>query len=107
MTARHHVRDASLPAGVGIVVNVQSDVSVTIAAVRELRRAWVSVDGVVPGLVVGIDVDPDNDAARGVVTGARRAALPSGDHVELILTNDRGLMCRLMWANTQPFHVKD
>lgn len=140
-----------LPATVGVLVNAQSDVSVTIlapelraagtsdrplvvdasrlfigepaeepvdvlaalsrtahgiAAVRELRRAWVSIDGAEPGLVVGVDLDPDNDDVRAVVTAALRDGLPADAVVEMLFANDRSPVIDWMWSNTEPFHVK-
>lgn len=141
-----------LPPGVGVLLNAQTDLSITIpagelagtgtsgapvavdasrlfigepaeepvetlaalsrtahgiAAVRELRRAWVSVDGAEPGLMVGVDLDPDNDAVRAVVTSALREGLPPEAVTDLLFTNDRSRVIDWMWANTEPFHVKD
>lgn len=140
-----------LPPGVGVLVNAQSEVSITIpaadlqrtgasdaplvvdasrlfigepaeepvevlaalsrtahgiASVRELRRAWVSVDGAEPGLMVGVDLDPDNDAVRAVVTSSLRGGLPPGAVTELVFANDRSPVIDWMWSNTEPFHVK-
>ncbi|MET0930198.1 MAG: enhanced serine sensitivity protein SseB C-terminal domain-containing protein [Aeromicrobium sp.] len=140
-----------LPPGFGVLVNPQSDVSITIApadleagraggdplvvdasrlfigepaeepvdvlaalsrtahgiaAVRELRRAWVSVDGAEPGLMVGVDLDPDNEDVRLVVTSALRDGLPADAVVELQFANDRGPVIDWMWANAEPFHAK-
>jgi hypothetical protein len=140
-----------LPPGVGVLLNAQTDFSVTIpageldgtrtggapvavdasrffigepaeepvevlaalsrtahgiAAVRELRRAWVSVDGAEPGLMVGVDLDPDNDAVRTVVTSALREGLPPEVATDLLFANDRSPVIDWMWANTEPFHMK-
>lgn len=78
-----------------------------IAAVRELRRAWVSVDGAAPGLVVGVDIDPDNDDVRLVVLDTLRRATPADSVVDLVFANDRGAVIEWMWANTETFYVDE
>jgi hypothetical protein len=88
------------------VLNALSRTAHGIGEVREMRRAWVSVDGAEPGLMIGVDLDPDNDAARAAVMNALRDGLPSEVVTDLLFANDRSPIIDWMWSNTEPFHVK-
>jgi hypothetical protein len=76
-------------------------------AVRSARRCWAAVDQNEPGLVLGVDVDPDSeDVRRGVLAGVRLAAASSGypASVDVVFANDRDALTQWMQEHTAPFH---
>lgn len=77
-------------------------------AVREVRRAWVAIDDDPPGLVLGIDIDPDSPEVRRVVTEAVRSAAPPVDYsIDVAFSNDGGPIVEWMWASGQPVAAGD
>jgi hypothetical protein len=76
-------------------------------AVRFARRCWAAVDDNEPGLVLGVDVDPDSDDVRSSVLAAvRRAATTSAypASVDVVFANDRDALTQWMHENAPPFH---
>jgi hypothetical protein len=76
--------------------------------VHEARRAWAVVGEGHPGLVVGVDLDPDGTRARHAVLAAVRdvvghssAAFP----VDVVFTSDGGPLVEWMLSNTDPFYA--
>ena len=78
-----------------------------VPAVREARRVWAAVDGSAPGLVIGIEADPDDAGARraavAAVAGAR-VAVPVAFSVNVVFVRDRGEFVAWMAENTAPFY---
>jgi hypothetical protein len=78
-----------------------------LGSVREMRRAWAAVGDNRPGLVVGVDLDPDNEPTRQTVLAAVREAAVSRQTdyaVDVVFVNDRGPLVEWMWENADPFH---
>lgn len=79
----------------------------TVLAVRDARRVWAQVDDDAPGLVIGIDVDPDNADTRldavAAVGSAQRAASPEFA-VDVVFSNDRSEFTAWMTENAAPFY---
>jgi hypothetical protein len=76
-------------------------------AVRAARRCWAAVDDNEPGLVLGVDIDPDSEEVRGaVLASVRRAASTSAypGSVDVVFANDRDALTQWMHENVQPFH---
>ena len=76
-------------------------------AVRSARRCWAAVDDNEPGLVLGVDVDPDSQEVRSSVLAAvRRAASTSAypASVDVVFANDRDALTEWMQQHTSPFH---
>jgi hypothetical protein len=78
-----------------------------VPAVREARRVWAQIGESAPGLVVGLDVDPDNpdvrESAVSVVGSAHRSA-HSDFTVDVVFAHDRNDFTEWMNANTAPFY---
>lgn len=76
-------------------------------AVRSARRCWAAVGESRPGLVIGLDVDPDNeqtragalDAVGGVAEGSA-GSFP----VDVVFENDRDEFTTWMNAHVEPFY---
>jgi type III secretion system (T3SS) SseB-like protein len=76
-------------------------------AVRAARRAWAVIGDGSPGLVLGLDIDPDNDEVRqGALDAVRRVvgAEPAGYPVDVVFDNDRGPLVEWMHDHAEPFH---
>ncbi len=77
------------------------------SAVRAARRAWAVIGDGSPGLVLGLDLDPDTDAARqGALDAVRRVvgAEPTGYAVDVVFDNDQGPLVAWMHDHALPFH---
>jgi hypothetical protein len=78
-----------------------------VPAVREARRVWAVIDDGAPGLVVGIDLDPDAPGARragfAAVAGAQVTAL-AGFSVNVAFVQDQGELVAWMATNAAPFY---
>jgi hypothetical protein len=77
-------------------------------AVREARRAWAAVGENTPGLVLSLDVDPDNKDVRQAVLDRTRAVV--NEHqvafaVDVVFSNDRTAMTSWMQSNVGPFYT--
>jgi hypothetical protein len=80
-----------------------------VAAVREARRVWAQVDDGAPGLVIGIDIDPDTPAARGDAVAAVGAAYDAeviGFDVHVVFRHDQSEFIAWMAENAPPFYVR-
>jgi hypothetical protein len=78
-----------------------------VRAVREARRVWVQIGEGVPGLVVGLDVDPDNpDVRESAVSavGTAHRGVPSSFAVDVVFVHDRNDFTEWMNANAAPFY---
>lgn len=76
--------------------------------VRSARRAWAAVDDQAPGLVIGVDVDPDSpDTRASVVDAIGRTARSLGTPftVDAVFTNDRDSFTEWMQSETRPFYT--
>lgn len=76
-------------------------------AVREARRAWAAVGENSPGLVLGLDIDPDNDDVRRAVLDGTRSVVdrrPVTFTVDVVFSNDRTAMTEWMQSNVTPFY---
>lgn len=81
----------------------------TVPAVRAARRAWAAVGDSRPGLVVAVDVDPDNSSTRDAVLEAvRRAAgsSPTDFPVDVVFDNDRDVFVQWMHEHAEPFYQR-
>ena len=77
-----------------------------VPAVREARRVWVVIDDGAPGLVIGIDVEPDQASVRrDALSAVARAqiAAPVRFLVGAVFVQDRGLLAAWMAENAIPF----
>jgi len=75
--------------------------------VTAARRCWAAAGESLPGVVLGIDVDPDNPDARDSVVQAVRRAARASDYdgtVDVVFANDRDAFTEWMLANTEPFY---
>lgn len=78
----------------------------TVSAVREARRVWVLIDDGAPGLVIGIDVEPDQAGARRdalSAVGRAQTASPVPFPVGVVFAQDRGELVAWMAENATPF----
>ena len=76
-------------------------------AVRAARRAWAVIGDGSPGLVLGLDIDPDNDEVRQRALDAVRrvvGAAPAGYPVDVVFDNDQGPLVEWMHDHAVPFH---
>jgi hypothetical protein len=81
---------------------------VAVPAVRSARRCWAAVGENRPGLVIGLDVDPDNQHTRAAALDTVRAAADAaaGDFpVDVVFENDGDEFTGWMAAHVQPFFV--
>jgi hypothetical protein len=79
-----------------------------VPAARAARRCWAQVDDDRPGLVVGLDVDPDNPPAREAALSAVHAALDAAAPdfaVDVVFSSERDGFTEWMSANAEPFFV--
>ena len=79
-----------------------------VPAVRAARRAWAVVGEGRPGLVLGLDVDPDSPEVRGQALEAVRRAVGTGAAdfpVDVVFDNDRGPLVEWMHEHAEPFHT--
>jgi len=78
-----------------------------VPAVREARRVWAQIGDSDPGLVVGLDVDPDNpdvrDSAVSAV-GAAHRGVHSDFAVDVVFAHDRNDFTEWMNESTAPFY---
>lgn len=76
--------------------------------VRSAHRAWASVDDQAPGLVVGIDLDPDSPDTRASVVdaiGRTARSLETPFTVDAVFMNDRDTFTSWMQDETAPFYA--
>lgn len=76
-------------------------------AVRSARRCWAAVGESRPGLVIGLDVDPDNQQTRTSALDAVRAVADgtAGSFpVDVVFENDRDEFTAWMHAHVEPFY---
>lgn len=77
-----------------------------VPAVRGARRVWVMIDDGQPGLVIGIDVEPDDANSRSdamaAVAGAHPAT-PVGFPLGVVFAPDGGELVAWMAENAVPF----
>jgi hypothetical protein len=77
-----------------------------LTGVREARRCWAQVGDADPGLVIGVDVDPDNPDTRAAVVraiGAVTGHSPEEFAVNVVFTNDHDVFTQWMAQNAEPF----
>lgn len=78
-----------------------------VPAVRELRRAWAAVGEADPGLVVGVDLDPDNQQTREAAMAEVRSAVAAQSTsftVDVVFASDRDSMMEWMTQHAEPFY---
>jgi len=78
-----------------------------VPAVREARRVWAQIGGSAPGLVVGLDVDPDNPDVRHAAVsavGAAHRSVHSDFAVDVVFAHDRNDFTEWMNTNAAPFY---
>jgi hypothetical protein len=78
-----------------------------VSAVRSLSRCWAQTGAEPPGLVLGVDLDPDTAAARAEVTGAVGVVwseVRPGFTVDVVFEGDGGVLATWMLQNVEPFH---
>ncbi len=77
-------------------------------AVRSARRCWAAVNDEPPGLVIGVDVDPDLPDTRQRVRSAVRACV-AREHpastVDLVFTSDRDDFTVWMQQHAEAFYA--
>ena len=80
----------------------------SVLAVVDARRCWAQVEGREPGLVIGLDIEPDNPPVREIalaaVGGVVRAA--SASDIDVVFSNDRDAFTDWMARNAEPFYVR-
>lgn len=79
-----------------------------VPSVRAARRAWAAVGEQEPGLVIGIDLDPDSpDTRRAAVETIGQAARDNETDftVDAVFTNDRDEFTTWMQDEAEPFYV--
>ncbi len=77
-----------------------------VPAVREARRVWVVIDDGAPGLVIGIEAEPDQASVRrDALSAVARAqiAAPTQFPVGVVFAQDRGELAAWMAENAVPF----
>jgi hypothetical protein len=78
-----------------------------IPEVRALSRCWAQLGDQAPGLVLGVDLDPDGPDARAAVLraidGARATQHPDFT-VDIAFWSDGGAFVDWMQQNVKPFH---
>jgi hypothetical protein len=85
-----------------------SDAYAGLPAIRAARRCWAAVNDEQPGLVVGIDLDPDTPDTRSIVqqaTSSTVSTLAPSFVVDLVFTTDRDEFTNWMIDNSPPFHT--
>ena len=76
-------------------------------AVRSLSRCWAQSGQQPPGLIVGVDLDPDDHDGRAAVVDAVSNAVTAGHPdftVDVVFASDGGTFARWMSENVPPFH---
>ena len=76
-------------------------------AVRSLSRCWAQSGQQPPGLVLGVEIEPDNQEVRAAVVDAVTAADGSrhpGFTVDVVFMADGGTLTSWMQDNVKPFH---
>jgi hypothetical protein len=79
----------------------------TVPAVREARRVWAQIGESTPGLVVGLDVDPDNPDVRHaavLAVGAAHRSVDSDFTVDVVFAHDRNDFTEWMNTNAPQFY---
>jgi hypothetical protein len=78
-------------------------------AVRSLSRCWAQSGQQPPGLVIGVDLQPDDREVRAEVAAAISAAV-TGAHpdfvVDVVFAADGGTFTRWMQENVKPFEKR-
>jgi len=77
-----------------------------VPGVREARRVWAMVENGTPGLVIGIDVEPDEATTRSEAMAAVSRALvvaPAASPLGVVFVGDRGELVAWMAANAATF----
>lgn len=80
-----------------------------VPAVRDARRCWAQVGDAAPGLVVGLDVDPDIPETRSAAlaaVGAAAESVPAGFPVNAVFANDGDDFTTWMHAHVEPFFMR-
>jgi hypothetical protein len=75
--------------------------------VRELSRCWAQSGEQPPGLIIGVDLEPDSRQLRTVVVEAVGVAVTTvnpGFVVDVVFAADRGTFVTWMQQNVKPFH---
>jgi type III secretion system (T3SS) SseB-like protein len=84
-----------------------TDQAESMPAVRGLSRCWAQVGDHPPGLVVGVDLDPDSAEARAAIIramdGARAMQHPDFT-VDIAFWTDGGAFVEWMQQNVEPFY---
>lgn len=76
-------------------------------AVRTARRCWAQVGAEAPGLVLGVDVDPDNpDVRESVIRAVGVANSEPGVIVNVVFANDGGEFVSWMRDHAEPFYTE-
>jgi len=78
-----------------------------VPAVREARRVWAQIGESDPGLVVGLDIDPDNPDVRQsavLAVGSAHRREHSAFAVDVVFAHDRNDFTEWMNANAAPFY---
>jgi len=79
-----------------------------VPAVRQARRVWAQVGDAEPGLVIGLDVDPDNPGVRQEAIAAIatvHGGSPSEYEVNVVFANDRSDFMQWMNERAAPFYT--
>lgn len=77
-----------------------------VPGVRTARRCWAQVGAEAPGLVLGVDVDPDNpDVRESVIRAVGRANSAPGVTVNVVFANDGGELVSWMRDHAEPFYT--
>jgi hypothetical protein len=80
----------------------------SVSAVRSARRCWAAVGESRPGLVVGLDIDPDNHQTRTAALESIRSVAdtsPGDFPVDVVFENDRDELTTWMTAHVEPFYA--
>jgi hypothetical protein len=76
-------------------------------AVRSLSRCWARSGQEAPGLIVGVDLDPDDNQGRAAVVDAVSEAVSSAHPeftVDVVFWADGATFVEWMQQNVKPFH---
>lgn len=75
--------------------------------IRAARRCWAAVGDAEPGLVLGIDIDPDSPDTRAAAVdliGSASREFDTPFTVDAVFTNDRDTFTSWMHDNAEPFY---
>ncbi|MEO6116816.1 MAG: enhanced serine sensitivity protein SseB C-terminal domain-containing protein [Pseudolysinimonas sp.] len=78
-----------------------------LSAVRTLSRCWAQFGNEPPGLVVGVQLEPDTPQVRAAVAesiGSVWSTLQPGYAVDIAFDGDGGSVTTWMRKNVNPFH---